>query len=77
MSVHEEIKTLEKRVKEITRDYRINIKDLDEYRESQDRIKALRAMLINVHHRGGHVVHLLWVDFTLQQLQTLIPPRFA
>ena len=46
MSVHEEIKTLEKRVKEITRDYRINIKDLDEYRESQDRIKALRAMLI-------------------------------
>jgi len=45
MSLHEELTALEKRVKEITKDYRINICDLDEYRNSQDRIKELRSML--------------------------------
>lgn len=45
MSLFEEINALEKRIKEITKDYRINISDLDEYRNSQDRIKELRSML--------------------------------
>jgi len=45
MSLYEEINALEKRVKEITKNYRINISDLDEYRSSRDRIKELRSML--------------------------------
>jgi septation ring formation regulator EzrA len=45
MSLNEELSTLEKRIREITKDYRINISDLDEYRSSQDRIKELRSML--------------------------------
>ena len=45
MSLYEEINALEKRVKEITKNYRINICDLDEYRSSRDRIKELRSML--------------------------------
>lgn len=45
MSLFEELKALEKRVREITKDYRINISDLDEYRNSQDRIKELRSIL--------------------------------
>lgn len=45
MSLSEELNILEKRVREITKDYRINISDLDEYRNSQDRIKELRSML--------------------------------
>lgn len=48
MSFHEEINSLEKRVKEITKDYRIHVKDLDEYRSCQDRIKELRSMLVHV-----------------------------
>lgn len=45
MSFNDEINILEKRIKEITKDYRINIKDLDEYRNSQDRLKELRSMI--------------------------------
>jgi septation ring formation regulator EzrA len=45
MSLFDELNALEKRVREITKDYRINISDLDEYRSSQDRIKELRSML--------------------------------
>lgn len=45
MSLYEEINALEKRIKEITKNYRINICDLDEYRSSRDRIKELRSML--------------------------------
>jgi len=45
MSLFEEINALEKRVKEITKNYRININDLDEYRETRDRIKMLRSLL--------------------------------
>lgn len=45
MSFHEEINILEKRIKEITKDYRIHIRDLDEYRSNQDRIKELRSMI--------------------------------
>lgn len=48
MSLLEEINSLEKRVKEITKDYRINITDLDEYRSSQDRLKELRSMLNSI-----------------------------
>ncbi len=45
MSLQNQINALEKRIKEITRDYRIDITDLDEYRETRDRIKMLRSLL--------------------------------
>lgn len=45
MSLYEEIDALEKRITELTKNYRINICDLDEYRSSRDRIKELRSIL--------------------------------